>query len=136
MAKGGLGELPAKILVVDDEPNLLRLIRYALEGEGYEVTTAENGVQALKAVETGRPDLLVLDVMLPDMSGLEVCQRVRSLPGGGELPIVMLSALTQLGDRVRGLQSGADDYIPKPSEVEEVAARVRALLEHGPRTQA
>lgn len=125
--------MPAKILVVDDEPNLLRLLQYALTDEGYEVTTVESGLQALKEVETSHPDLIVLDVMLPDMSGLEVCQKVRSMPGGEELPVLMLSALTRLGDKVRGLQSGADDYIPKPSEVEEVIRRVGALLKPGPR---
>jgi DNA-binding response OmpR family regulator len=118
-----------KILVVDDEPNVLRLIGYALQIEGYEIVTAETGVEALKKVETEGPDLVILDIMLPDLSGIEVCQQLRSKPETIDLPIIMLSARTQVPDRIKGLEAGADEYVTKPVDSDEMVARVAALLD-------
>jgi DNA-binding response OmpR family regulator len=119
----------AKILVVDDEPNVLRLIGYALQIEGYEIVTAETGVEALNKVETEGPDLVILDIMLPDLSGIEVCQQLRSKPETIDLPIIMLSARTQVPDRIKGLEAGADEYVTKPVDSDEMVARVAALLD-------
>jgi DNA-binding response OmpR family regulator len=122
-------EMTAKILVVDDEPNLLRLIGYALHSEGYETIVATDGEEALKKVQSEKPDLVILDVMLPDMSGIEICQRLRSRPETNDLPIIMLSARVQVSDKITGLEAGADEYVTKPVETEEMVARVAALLE-------
>jgi DNA-binding response OmpR family regulator len=121
--------MSAKILVVDDEPNVLRLIGYALQIEGYEIVTAETGVEALSKVETEGPDLVILDIMLPDLSGIEVCQQLRSKPETIDLPIIMLSARTQVPDRIKGLEAGADEYVTKPVDSDEMVARVAALLD-------
>ena len=121
--------MKAKILIVDDEPNILRLIGYALETAGYEIVAAKSGAEALKVVEAEQPDLVVLDLMLPDMSGLEVCQQLREKPQFTDLPIIMLSARAQVCDKVAGLKAGADEYVTKPVDAEEMIARVAALLE-------
>lgn len=118
----------AKILIVDDEPNTLGWMTHALKFGGYEVVTAEDGETALSKAETEQPDLMLLDVRLADACGVEVCQRLRSKPQTADLPIIMVSALTQVPDRVRGLQAGADDYVTKPVAVEELLARVERLL--------
>jgi len=117
-----------KILIVDDDPNALRLVSYTLQAEGYEVATAASGADALRRLPAERPDLIILDVMMPDMSGLEVCQRIRANPASARLPILMLSARGLVADRVSGLKSGADDYLPKPADTSELVARVQALL--------
>lgn len=117
-----------KILVVDDDPHALRLVSYTFEAEGYDVITASSGAEALARLASERPDLVVLDVMMPDMSGLEVCQRIRSNPATAHLPILMLSARGQVADRVTGLRSGADDYLAKPADTSELLARAEALL--------
>ena len=121
--------MKAKILIVDDEPNILRLIGYSLEVAGYEIVTAKTGAEALKVVELEQPDLIVLDVMLPDMSGLDICQQLRKKPQTTDLPIIMLSARAQVADKVEGLKAGADEYVTKPVDAEEMTARVAALLE-------
>jgi DNA-binding response OmpR family regulator len=121
--------MSTKILIVDDEPNLLRLIGYALQIEGYEIVTAECGAEGLSKVAEERPDLVVLDVMLPDMTGIEVCQQLRSTPEAAGLPIIMLSARAQSADKIRGLQVGADEYVTKPVDLGEMVVRVGALLE-------
>jgi len=121
--------MSAKVLVVDDEPNVLRLMGYALEIEGYEVITAETGTEALERIETEQPDLVVLDVMLPDISGIDVCRQLRGRPETRNLPIIMLSARTRVADKIKGLRSGADEYVTKPVEWDEMVARVDALLE-------
>jgi len=120
--------MSARILVVDDEPSLLRLIAYVLETEGYETITASSGMEALDQVQTGQPDLVILDVMLPDISGIDVCQQLRDKPETALLPIIMLSARTQVTDKIRGLQAGADEYVTKPIDADEIVARVAALL--------
>ncbi len=118
-----------KILVVDDERAVRESLRRALELEGYEIELAEDGRQALErlAGENGNePDAVILDVLMPGMDGLEVCRTLRSR--GSRLPILMLTARTQVEDRVEGLDAGADDYLTKPFALEELLARVRALL--------
>lgn len=117
---------PARILVVDDEESITQLLSTALRYEGFEVQTAETGREALREVESFRPDLILLDVMLPDLDGFEVQRR---LPNGGtRLPVVFLTARRDTEDRVKGLTVGADDYVTKPFSLEELIARVRAVL--------
>jgi len=115
-----------RILVVEDDAAILRGLRDNLTFEGYEVVTASNGADALRLIDCDRPDLLVLDVMLPAMSGFEVCRRMRR--AGVETPVLMLTARGQEVDRVMGLDLGADDYMTKPFSVPELLARVRAIL--------
>jgi two-component system response regulator MprA len=112
------------ILIVDDDPRLTASLRRALAYEGYEVRTASNGVAGLEAARREPPDLVVLDVMLPGLDGLEVARRLRS----SDTPILMLSARDQVIDRVAGLEAGADDYLTKPFALEEFLARVKARL--------
>ncbi len=121
-------KIDAKILVVDDEPNLLRMVGYTLQTEGFVVVVAQNGAEALEKVQTEKPDLVLLDVMLPDMSGVEVCEQLRKRPEAIDLPIIMLSALSQVQDKVKCLEAGADEYVTKPIAPEELIARVKALL--------
>jgi two-component system response regulator MprA len=116
----------ASILVVDDDRRLAASIRRALAYEGYRVSLAVDGPSALKMTLDSIPDLVVLDVMLPGIDGIEVCRRLRE--GSETLPILMLTARDSIGDRVTGLDSGADDYLPKPFAYDELVARVRALL--------
>jgi two-component system response regulator MprA len=117
----------ANILVVDDDPNLLRMLRRGLTLAGYAVQAVEDGEAALQAVRESDPDLLVLDVMLPEpIDGLEIARRLRA--AGSDVPILMLTARDQLADKVAGFSSGADDYLPKPFAFEELLARVNALL--------
>jgi DNA-binding response OmpR family regulator len=122
-----------KVLVVDDEPSLLRLTEYSLGIEGYKVLTAQTGGDALAKVQADRPDVIVLDVMLPDMSGLEVCRQLRSNPETIDLPIIMLSARVQVTDRVRGLKAGADEYVNKPFDSDELLARIETLIDRARR---
>ena len=115
------------ILVVDDDPNTLRLVSFTLQVEGYEVVTAENGSEALATVAQEYPSLVILDVMMPDMSGLEVCHRLRASAHTAHVPILMLSAKGKVEDRVTGLKAGGDDYVSKPVDPTELVARVEAL---------
>jgi pilus assembly protein CpaE len=117
-----------KILIVDDDADALRLMSYTLRLEGYEIVTAESGTQAITAVERERPSLVVLDIMMPDMSGTEVCRRLRSAAQTATLPILILSAKTQVQDKVAAFKGGADDYVTKPAEPSEFVARVESLL--------
>ena len=116
------------ILVVEDEPALLTLLRYNLEKGGFEVDEAVDGEEALLMVAERRPDLMVLDWMLPTLSGIEVCRRIRRRPDARALPIIMLTARGEEADRVRGLDGGADDYVVKPFSPAELLARIRAIL--------
>ena len=117
----------ARILVVDDDPNLLRMLRRGLTLAGYEVHAVEDGASALWVVDDNPPDVVVLDVMLPEpLDGLEVARRVRA--AGIDVPILMLTARDQVADKVAGFTSGADDYLSKPFAFEELLARVGALL--------
>src|SRR5215469_7798286 len=117
-----------KVLVVDDEPVLVETIAYNLEQAGYEVATAADGASALEAAQRERPDLVILDIMLPEMDGLEVCRLLRREHSTATTPIMMLTAKGEEIDKVVGLEVGADDYVTKPFGRRELLARVRALL--------
>jgi len=116
------------ILVVDDEPDLLELVRFNLDRAGFRVETAASGGEALARLRRSPPDLLVLDLMLPDLSGEEVCRRVRADPRLAGLPVIMLTAKSEEVDRVVGFELGADDYVTKPFSPRELVLRVKALL--------
>jgi len=116
----------ARVLVVDDDPQLREALTRALELDGYDVATASNGAQALEAIGRRRPDVAVLDVMMPYVGGLDVCRTLRERRD--RLPILVLTARDEIGDRVAGLDAGADDYLTKPFALEELRARLRALL--------
>ncbi len=120
--------MPQRILVVDDEPDLLELVRVNLVQEGFEVQTASSGTRALEQLAAAPPDLLLLDLMLPDFSGTEICKRVRGDRRIADLPIIMLTAKDQEIDRVVGFELGADDYVTKPFSPRELTLRVRAVL--------
>ena len=117
-----------RILIVEDEEALTTLLRYNLEAEGFEVDAAARGDEAELIIRETVPDLLLLDWMLPGLSGIELCRRVRARRETAALPVIMLTARGEEGDRIRGLGTGADDYIVKPFSVPELLARVRALL--------
>jgi two-component system, OmpR family, response regulator len=121
-----------QVLVVDDEPNIRELVQVALKFHGCSVTTAGTGKDALRQAEADRPDLIVLDVMLPDMDGFEVCRRLRA--AGNEVPVIFLTARDTSSDTVTGLAIGGDDYVTKPFSVESLVARVRAVLRRASRT--
>jgi two-component system phosphate regulon response regulator PhoB len=116
------------ILVVEDEAPLLTLLRYNLEKQGFKVEEAADGQEALLRVAEARPDLVLLDWMLPALSGIEVCRQLRRRPNTRDLPIIMVTARTEDQDAVRALDTGADDYIAKPFAMEALLARIRALL--------
>ena len=116
--------MPKKILIVEDEANIRELLRLYLEREGYTVLEAENGVEGIKKWKSDKPDMLLLDVMMPVMDGWAVCREIRA---ESDVPIIMLTAKGETADRVSGLEMGADDYIVKPLEMPEVIARVRAV---------
>jgi two-component system, OmpR family, response regulator len=115
-----------QVLVVDDEPNIRELVQVALKFHGCAVTTAASGREALRQADATRPDLIVLDIMMPDMDGFEVCRRLRA--GGNEVPVIFLTARDTASDTVTGLVIGGDDYVTKPFSVEALVARVRAVL--------
>ncbi len=117
-----------RILVVDDEPDLLELVRFNLTAAGFRVDLATSGRAALAALRRSPPDLLLLDLMLPDIPGTELCRRVRSAPELAELPVIMLTAKAEEVDRIVGLELGADDYVTKPFSPRELALRVKAVL--------
>jgi two-component system KDP operon response regulator KdpE len=117
--------MAVRILIVDDEPNIIGTVAPLLRARGYDVTSAMNGVTALAAVERNAPDLIVLDLGLPDIDGVEVCRRIRETMS---VPIIVLSARGAEGDKVRALDAGADDYVTKPFGAEELLARIRAAL--------
>jgi phosphate regulon transcriptional regulator PhoB len=117
-----------RVLIVEDEPDIRDLLVFHLEREGYQVVKCRNGVEALRAAHASPPDLVLLDLMLPEMDGLEVCRRLRQDPATQGLPIVMLTARGDEVDRVLGLEMGADDYVVKPFSPRELIARIRAVL--------
>ncbi len=128
MADSGVNGTKLQILVVEDESALVEILRYNLEKEGFDVVAAADGEAALEAIADHKPDLLILDWMLPHVSGLEICRQLRRKPETRELPIIMLRARGVAADRVRGLVVGADDYVAKPFSPSELIARVRAVL--------
>jgi two-component system phosphate regulon response regulator PhoB len=115
-------------LIVEDEAPLVELVRYNLEKEGYEIETATDGEEALLMIEERQPDIVILDWMLPKLAGIEVCRRLRGRPATRNLPIIMLTAKAEEIDRVRGLDTGADDYMTKPFAMSELIARIRAVM--------
>lgn len=126
--KSGSDAGAPRVLVVDDEDDLLELLRYNITREGYQVTCVASGEEALRSVRRNAPDLIVLDVMLPSIDGLEVCRRLKSESKTRDIPIIMLTAKSEEGDIVAGLEHGADDYIAKPFSPRVLLARVKALL--------
>ncbi|OQW31524.1 MAG: DNA-binding response regulator [Nitrospira sp. SG-bin1] len=123
-----------KILIVEDEQDILQLVKHYLEKEGFRPITATNGFEALKKAKEEKPDLVVLDLMLPELDGLEVCKRLRSAPETAMLPILMLTAKAEESDTIVGLELGADDYVTKPFSPKALVARVKALLRRVERT--
>jgi cyclic di-GMP phosphodiesterase len=121
-------EEPDKVLMVDDNPTNLQVLQATLEGQGYRLLAARDGASALSVVAKATPDLILLDIMMPEMDGFEVCQRLKSDPATFEIPVIFLSALGQTEDKVKGLELGAVDYITKPFQPEEVIARVNTHL--------
>jgi two-component system, OmpR family, response regulator MprA len=123
-----------RIMIADDEPAIRDSLERVLQVEGYETCRAANGLAAIEQIDADPPDLLILDVMMPRLGGLETCRRLRS--AGQGLPVLMLTARDQIADRVAGLDAGADDYLPKPFANAELLARIRALLRrHGPQEE-
>ena len=118
----------SKILVIEDEGKIARFIELELKHEGYDVKTAGDGISGLQAAQSWQPDLLVLDLMLPGISGIEVCRRLRAQEATAALPILMLTAKDDVSDKVMGLDMGADDYMTKPFAIEELLARIRTLI--------
>jgi len=122
---------PHRILLVEDEPGLADSVRYALGSEGFDVFVADSGVSGLESARVNQPDLVLLDLMLPGMSGLDVCRQIRS---SSDVPIIMLTAKDAESDKVAGLELGADDYMTKPFSMRELIARVRAHLRRAAKT--
>ncbi|MSO20862.1 MAG: response regulator transcription factor [Acidobacteria bacterium] len=120
-----------KILMIEDDRDIIELVRYNLEKEGYRVTTAQDGATGLAQFRKSQPDLLILDLMLPRMSGLEICKELRRDTKARRIPILMLTARGEEADRIVGLELGADDYVTKPFSPRELVARVMALLRRG-----
>ena len=123
-----MGNGAYKILVVEDEPDIRKLVNYNLTQDHYRVVEAESGEHALKLIQRDKPSLVILDLMMPGMSGLEVCRTLRGQDETAKLPILMLTAKAAEADRVLGLELGADDYLAKPFSPRELVARVRAIL--------
>ena len=116
------------VLIVDDEPNQLELLRYNLKQANFNVTSSDNGEKAVEIAEDILPDIIILDWMMPFLSGVEVCRKLRSQASTRQIPIIMLSARGEEGDRTLGLDIGADDYITKPFSPKELISRIKAIL--------
>ena len=125
-----------KILLVEDEKNIVKVVAYNLEREGYQVITARDGEEGLAKARKELPDLILLDLMLPKLDGLDLCRQLKADPKNARIPIIMLTAKTQEADRVVGLELGADDYVAKPFSMRELAARVKAVLRRGQSSEA
>ncbi len=124
---------PHRVLLVEDEPGLAESVRYALDNEGFDVFVADTGITGLESARVNHPDLVLLDLMLPGMSGLDVCRQIRS---SSDVPIIMLTAKDAESDKVAGLELGADDYMTKPFSMRELIARVRAQLRRAAKSGA
>jgi CheY-like chemotaxis protein len=123
--------MPEKILIVDDDLDTLRLLGLYLEGQGYIIVAANNGSQALTMAQAELPDLILLDIMMPEMDGYEVTRRLKAIPATSSLPIIMFSAKSQVDDKVQGFEAGVDDYLTKPTQPRELFAHVKAVLARG-----
>ena len=117
-----------RVLLVDDDPDTLRLVSIMLQRQGYDVGAASSGTHALSMIEKEQPDLILLDVMMPDIDGFEVARRIRSNPSSANVPIIMFTAKAQVEDRVKGFEAGADDYLTKPTQPRELFAHMKAVL--------
>ena len=124
------------ILIIEDDPSLVELLRYNLENEGFEVSIARDGEEGLESIAIQAPDLVVLDWMLPNVSGIEVCRQLRQKSETRSMPVIMLTAKGEESDRLRGLETGADDYIVKPFSPAELTARIKAVLRRAHPEQA
>jgi DNA-binding response OmpR family regulator len=124
-----------RILIVEDEPGMIELLTVALEDEGFIISIAQNGEQGLKKVDAENPDLIISDVMMPDMDGYAFCEQLRGNPKTAAIPFIFLTAKKDVSDRVRGLNLGADDYISKPFHVVEVVARIKTLMQRVKRSR-
>jgi phosphate regulon transcriptional regulator PhoB len=120
-----------RVLVVEDEPDVTELIRYNLAKEGWDVVSAANGTDALRRARESRPDIILLDIMVPQLNGWEVCRRLKQDPGTQSIPIIMVTGRVEEGDKVLGFEMGADDYVTKPFSPRELIARVRAVIRRG-----
>jgi two-component system, OmpR family, response regulator MprA len=126
---------PITVLIIDDDDNVIELIKLGLKYEGFQVVSTYTGSDGLAAAQRLNPALIILDILLPDLDGLEVCNQLRSNPTTSDIPIIMLTAKDQVRDRITGLQKGADDYLAKPFNFEELVARIRAILRRTGRVQ-
>jgi DNA-binding response OmpR family regulator len=122
------GQTLKKILIVEDEPEIAQLVNLYMGKEGFRTNVAKSGVEALKLLKSERPDLVILDLMLPEIDGIEVCKRIRNAPDTALLPIIMLTAKAEESDTIVGLELGADDYVTKPFSPKALVARVKALF--------
>ncbi len=120
------------VLVADDDKDILALVAFRLERSGYEVVTAADGEEALELARSRTPDLAILDVMMPKLTGYEVTQRLRTEPATSRVPVILLTARVQEGDVARGFEAGADDYVTKPFSPRELAARIQAMRRRPP----
>lgn len=127
--------MPAKLLVADDDMDTLRLVGLMLERQGYDVLAASSGSQALSLAKSASPDLILLDVMMPDLDGYEITRRLRIDPGTSNIPIIMFTAKTQLDDKLTGFDVGADDYLTKPTQPQELFAHIKAVLSRVSKTR-
>jgi pilus assembly protein CpaE len=127
--------MPHKILIVDDDVDSLKLIGLMLQRQGYQVDAANTGSQALDKISQEQPDLIILDVMMPDMNGYEICRRLRTKDSTRHIPIIMFTAKTLIDDKVAGFEAGADDYLTKPTHPAELASRVEAILQRVPKRE-
>jgi len=122
-----------KILIIEDEKDIINLLTHYLEKEGFQVHSAFDGVSGLQSARAEKPDLVLLDLMLPQMDGLEVCKKLRTLPETAAVPVIMLTAKSEDSDKIVGLELGADDYVTKPFSPKELTARIKALLRRSQR---
>ena len=117
-----------KILIVEDEPDIIKMLEYNLKKEGFRITSVSDGREALRQAEREHPDIIILDLMLPEIDGLEVCKTLKQSSDTADIPVIMLTAKAQETDKIVGLELGADDYITKPFSIRELTARVKAVL--------
>ena len=117
-----------KILIIEDEPDIIKMLEYNLKKEGFRITSASDGREALRRAEREHPDIIILDLMLPEIDGLEVCKTLKQSSDTADIPVIMLTAKAQETDKIVGLELGADDYITKPFSIRELTARVKAVL--------
>ena len=120
--------MPGTIAIIEDEPNIVELVKYNLDREGYQTISSGNGRKGLELIQQELPDLIVLDLMLPELDGISICKQLRADPRTKSIPIIILTAKSEEADRVLGLEMGADDYVTKPFSPRELVARVRAVL--------